>query len=147
VRWCWSGAALGAKIAAPDRDVVLVTGDGFYMFGEPLSVMLAAQHHRAPFLTLVMENRSYGTGTGALQRTYPEGVAVETGNYAGGVFDPAPDFAKLAEAAGGYGETVRTAEEVGPALRRGLEQVRKGIPAVIAAWLPTHVEEMKLPQS
>ena len=32
------------------------------------------------------------------------------------------------------------------ALERGLEQVRKGTPALIAAYLPTHVEEMKLRQ-
>ena len=29
------GAAFGAKLAAPERDVIAVTGDGFYMFGAP----------------------------------------------------------------------------------------------------------------
>ena len=65
-------------------------------------------------------------------------------NYDGGLFDPPPDIAKLAEAANGYGETVYEAEEVGPALRRGLEQVRNGTPAVIAAKIPTAVQEMSL---
>ena len=55
-----------------------------------------------------------------------------------------PDFAKLAEAANGYGETVTTAEEIGPALRRGLEQVRRGTPAVIAARIPTLPQEMAM---
>lgn len=138
------GAAFGAKLARPERDVVLTTGDGFFMFGTPLVALWCAAHYRAAFLTVVFVNRSYSTGTTNLKNIYPEGVAVETANYEGGLFDPPPDFAKLAEAANGYGETVQAPEEVGPALRRGLEQVRRGIPAVIAAYLPTLVEEMSL---
>ncbi len=139
-----SGAAFGAKLAKPESDVILATGDGYLMFGNPLSALWSAAHYKAPFLTVVFVNRSYSTGTTALRRAYPDGVAVRTGNYEGGLFDPPPDFAKLAEAANGYGETVREPEEVGPALRRGLEQVRKGSPALIAAVLPTLVEEMSL---
>lgn len=137
-----SGAAFGAKLAAPDRDVVLATGDGYFMFGTPLPALWCASHYKAPFLALVFVNRSYTTGTTGLRRSYPNGVAVRTENYEGGIFDPPPDFAKLAEAANGYGETVREPDEVGPALKRGLEQVRRGTPAVIAAYLPTLVEEM-----
>lgn len=57
-------------------------------------------------------------------------------DYEGGYFDPPMDFAKEAEAAGAYGENVREAAEIGPALRRGREQLRKGTPAVISVWLP-----------
>jgi acetolactate synthase-1/2/3 large subunit len=71
---------------------------------------------------------------------------VRTDNYEGGVFDPPPDFAKLAEAGNCYGQTVREPEEVGPARKRGREQVRKGTPAVVAAYLPTLVEEMSFAQ-
>lgn len=114
------------------------------MFGSPMMALWTANHHHAPFLTVVFVNRSYSTGTSGLKGTYPEGVAVETGNFEGGIFDPPPDFAKLAEAANCYGETVRDAEEVGPALRRGLDQVRRGTPALVAVMLPTLVEEMTL---
>ena len=41
---------------------------------------------------------------------------------------------------------MREPEEVGPALTRGLDQVRKGTPAVVAAYLPTLVEEMSFAQ-
>lgn len=139
-----SGAAFGAKLAKPDRDVVLATGDGFFMYGEPLSALWAAAHYKAAFLTVVFVNRCYSTGTTGLQRSFPEGYAVQTGNYEGGLFDPPPNFAKLAEAANGYGETVSEPEEVGSALRRGLAQVRNGVPAVIAATLPTLIEEAQL---
>ena len=139
-----SGAAFGAKVAKPNSDVILTSGDGYYMFGSPLAGLWAAGHHGAPYLTVVFVNGSYSTGTRGLKGTYPEGAAMRAENYDGGLFDPPPDFAKFAEAANGYGETVYEAEEVGPALRRGLEQVRNGTPALIAAKIPTAVQEMSL---
>jgi acetolactate synthase-1/2/3 large subunit len=58
------------------------------------------------------------------------------GGLEAGYFDPPIDFAKEAEAAGAYGENVKDPGEVAPALQRGLEQIRKGTPAVISVWLP-----------
>jgi acetolactate synthase-1/2/3 large subunit len=136
-----SGASFGAKIARPDRDVVFPTGDGYFMFGTPMPALWCANHYKAPFLSIVFVNKSYSTGTNGLRDTYPEGAAVSAGNYEGGVFDPPPNFAKLAEAANAYGELVTEPEEVGPALRRGLDQTRRGTPALIAVDLPTLVEQ------
>jgi len=126
-----SGAAFGAKLASPDSDVVLATGDGYFMFGTPMAAIWCASHYKAAFLTVVFVNRSYSTGTRALRRAYPEGVAVEIADYEGGLFDPPPDFAKLAEAGNGYGETVAEPEQLGPALKRGLEANGSGMPAII----------------
>lgn len=139
-----SAAAFGAKLAKPNSDVVLTSGDGYFMFGSPLAGLWAAGHHNAPYLAVVFVNGSYSTGTRGLKSSYPDGAAMRAENYDGGLFDPPPDFAKLAEAANGYGETVYEADEVGPALKRGLEQVRNGTPAVIAAKIPTLVQEMTL---
>ena len=136
-----TGAAFGAKTAAPDRDVVLVTGDGYFMFGSPLAALWSSGHYKTPFLTVVFVNKSYSTGTAGLDGAYPGGYAAAAG-YEGGLFDPPPDFAKLAEAANGYGESVTDAAEVGPALKRGLAEVRNGSPAVIAVQLPTLPDEL-----
>ena len=129
------GAALGMKIAAPDRDVVAVTGDGFYMFGTASAAIWSAAHYRAPFLSIVYQNRSYSTGVTRVARLYPDGYAAKSG-FEGGYFDPPMDFAKEAEAAGGWGENVRDPAEIEPAIRRGLQQVREGRPAVVSVWLP-----------
>jgi acetolactate synthase-1/2/3 large subunit len=139
-----AGAALGAKVAKPDVDVVMASGDGYFMFGTPLPALWCAGHYGVPYLSVILVNKSYSTGVGGLRNTYPEGVAVTTENYEGGVFDPPPNFAKLAEAANGYGETVSDPAELGAALRRGLEYTRQGTPALIAVDLPTLVEEQKL---
>jgi acetolactate synthase-1/2/3 large subunit len=131
-----SGAAFGAKLAAPARDVILASGDGFFIFGSPTAALWAARFHQAPFLSVIFVNGIYSTGTTLLRATYPDGYAVRANNYAGGSFDPAPDFAKLAESVNGYGENVTDTAEVLPALQRGLEHVRNGAPAVIAVRVP-----------
>jgi acetolactate synthase-1/2/3 large subunit len=128
------GAALGAKLAAPKRDVVAVTGDGFYLYANAASAIWSAAKYNAPYLTVVYQNRSYTTGTIALDQTYPGGYAAQSG-YEGGYLEPAVDFGKEAEAAGGYGETVRDPADLPAALRRGLDRVRGGQPAVISVWL------------
>lgn len=137
------GAAFGAKLARPDCDVVLTTGDGFFMFGTPLAALWCGGYHKAAFLSVVFVNKSYSTGVYGLQDHYPDGVAVRSGNYAGGLFDPPPNFAKLAETANGYGEVVTEPGQVEPALRRALDHTRKGTPALIAVDLPTLAEEPK----
>jgi acetolactate synthase I/II/III large subunit len=140
----WGAAALGAKLAPPDRDVILATVDGYFMFGTPMPALWTAAHYKAPFLTLVFVNRSYSTGTNGRRRTYPSGVAVRTENFEAGVFDPPPDFAKLAESANYYGETVREPDEVGPGAQKRSGTGAQRTPALVAAYLPTLVEEMSL---
>ncbi len=134
-----SGASFGAKIAAPDREIVLASGDGYFMFGTPMAALWAAGYHKAPYLSVVFVNGSYSTGTTGLKNLYPNGIAVNAGNFNGGVFDPPPDFARLAEAAGGYGAYVTETDQVGPALEEGLAQVRKGSPAVVAVRVPSPI--------
>jgi acetolactate synthase-1/2/3 large subunit len=132
-----SGAAIGAKLAAPDRDVILASGDGFFMFGTPMAALWAARFHKTPFLSVIFVNGTYSTGTTLLRAAYPEGFAARYNNYNGGCIDPVPDFAKLAETVDGYGENVDETAKVPEALKRGLDHVRNGTPAIIAIRVPT----------
>jgi acetolactate synthase-1/2/3 large subunit len=131
-----TGAAFGAKLAAPDKDVIAVSGDGFYMFGTPVHALWAARHYKAPFMAIVYQNRSYSTGTLRINAVYGKDTSYAAkADYDGGYFDPPIDFAKEAEAAGAYGENVTDSAQIEPALRRGLERIRNGQPAVISVWL------------
>ena len=132
-----SGAAVGAKLAAPDRDVILASGDGFFMFGTPMAALWAARFHKAAFLSVIFVNGTYSTGTTLLRASYPHGFAARFNNYTGGSIDPVPDFAKLAETVNGYGENVIETAAVPEALKRGLDHVRNGTPAIIAVRIPT----------
>jgi acetolactate synthase-1/2/3 large subunit len=129
------GAAFGAKLAARDRNVVAITGDGFYMFATAIQSLWSAAQYKAPYLTIVYQNRSYSTGTLRVSRSYPEGFAAKAG-YPGGYFEPPIDFAAEARSAGAYGANVTDPKEIGPALQRGMESVREGTSAVISVWLP-----------
>lgn len=129
------GAAFGAKLAAPDRDVVAITGDGFYMFATAVHSLWSAAHYGAPYLTIIYQNRSYTTGTLRVARNYPDGFAAKA-NYPGGYFDPPIDFALEAQAAGAYGENVIDPDQIEPAIRRGLDRIRAGQCAVISVRLP-----------
>ena len=134
----WSpGAAFGAKLAAPDRDVIAISGDGFYMFGTPIHALWSAAHYKAPFMAVVYQNRSYSTGVLRIASVYgrDDSYAAKA-DFDGGYFDPPIDFAKEAEAAGAYGENVTDPAEIAPALQRGLARIRAGVPAVISVWLP-----------
>jgi acetolactate synthase I/II/III large subunit len=128
------GAAFGAKLAAPNRTTVAITGDGFYMFGTSIHALWSAAQYNAPYLTIVYQNRSYSTGTLRVARTYPDGYAAKAG-YPGGYFEPPIDFANEARSAGAYGENVTDPSDIGPALQRGLESVRNGTSAVISVSL------------
>ena len=132
-----TGAAFGAKLAAPGKDVIAVSGDGFYMFGTPIHALWAARHYKAPFMAVVYQNRSYSTGTLRINAVYgaKDSYAAKA-DYDGGYFDPPIDFAKEAEAAGAYGENVTDSAQIEGALRRGLKAIREeGRPAVISVWL------------
>lgn len=51
------GAAIGAKLANPDKTVVAICGDGTFLFSIPSTVHWMARHYNAPFLTVIMNNR------------------------------------------------------------------------------------------
>ena len=132
----WSiGAAFGAKLGAPEKDIIACTGDGFYQYSTATAVIWAAVHYNAPFMAVVYQNRTYSTGTVNIDVVYPDGYARKAG-FEGGYFDPPIDFAKEAEAAGAHGENVIVASEVAPALRRAKDALRAGKPAIVSVWLP-----------
>ncbi len=121
------GAAFGAKLAAPDRMVVAITGDGFYMFATAIHSLWSAAQYNAPYLTIIYQNRSYSTGTLRVARTYPDGFAAKAG-YPGGYFDPPIDFAAEAISAGAYGENVTDPHEWVPLCIAGSRACAKAHP-------------------
>jgi acetolactate synthase I/II/III large subunit len=111
-------AAIGAKIAFPERMVVSMVGDGgFLMTGQEIAT---AFHHGVAPIVLVFNNQMYGTIRMHQERAYPARVS--------GTGLTNPDFAKFIEAFGGHGEVVTETGEFAPAFRRA---VASGRPALI----------------
>jgi acetolactate synthase-1/2/3 large subunit len=120
------GTALGVKLALPERVVACVVGDGAFHYTPIPAAFGLAQQYGIPILIVVCDNRGFESQTWNVRRYFPEGAAVRTGNWVGQPITPTPDYAKLAEAYGGYGERVRTPDELAPALERALNAVRAG---------------------
>lgn len=119
------GVALGVKLAEPERTVVALEGDGSFNYNPVPACLGLSQEYGLPFLTVVFDNQSYAAMK-QHARHYAEGWAVKGGKYYGVYMKPKPDYAKIAEAFGGFGETVEEPAEVKPALERAVEEMEKG---------------------
>jgi acetolactate synthase-1/2/3 large subunit len=126
------GMALGAKLAAPDRMMVQVVGDGSFYFNCPSSVFAAAKQYKLPFLSIVLDNTGWSAVKESTLRVIPDGKAKETKEFEAEL-SPDVDFAKVGEAFGAYGEKVRDPAEVPAALKRCVDAVRGGRAAVLHA--------------
>ena len=114
--------AVAAKLLFPEREVIAFAGDGcFQMTGQEFGT---AMQHGANIIVLVINNGIYGTIRMHQEREYPGRVS--------GTDMVNPDFAALARAYGGHGETVRTTDEFAPAFERARQA---GKPAIIEILL------------
>ncbi|MDH4147334.1 MAG: thiamine pyrophosphate-requiring protein [Acidimicrobiia bacterium] len=119
-----TGAALGAKLAAPERTVVACIGDGSYLFGAPSTAHWLSRKMDLPVLYLVWNNAQWGAVRGATRMVYPNGWAVKTGDFPFSDLGPALDLEMICQSAGGYGERVEDPAEVPAALERALKAVQ-----------------------
>ncbi len=111
-------AAVGAKRVYPNRMVVSFSGDGcFLMTGQEFAT---AVQYDLPIIAIVIDNRSYGTIRMHQERRFPGRVSATDLR--------SPDFAALARAYGGHGETVERTQDFPPAFERA---VASGQPALI----------------
>ena len=117
------GAALGAKLARPDRLVICTLGDGSHLFGNPVALHHAAAAHKLPVLFVIMNNSMWGAVRRATQGMYPEGEAMRSNKPPLIDLDELPAFEQVCAAAGGYGERVEDPAALPAALDRALHAV------------------------
>jgi acetolactate synthase-1/2/3 large subunit len=116
-------AALGVKIAQPERFVLALVGDG--AFSSHMSVVATAMEAEIPVVWVVMDNAAFGTIAGLEKAHY--------GWAFGNLFESEGkeyrvSYAEVARACGAQGVFIREANELGPALR---EALASGIPTVV----------------
>jgi thiamine pyrophosphate-dependent acetolactate synthase large subunit-like protein len=117
--------ALGVKHAAPRRPVIATIGDGAFHYNPVVACFGASQELELPITVVLFDNAGYLSQKNDVVNHYPQGWAVRSGRFAGTAITPRPEYAKLAEAYGGYGEKVTSPREVAAALQRGMEQAQK----------------------
>ncbi|MFC4503380.1 MULTISPECIES: thiamine pyrophosphate-dependent enzyme [Streptomyces] len=123
--------ALGVKLAARERPVVLTIGDGAFAYNPVIPSYDASKAYELPVLIVVFNNRVYKSMNLNHRRFYPEGAAAETGEWLGTDLRRLPRLAAFAEPFGMHTETVDDPEALGPALVRALKSVAEGTTAVV----------------
>src|ERR1700759_926015 len=105
---------VGAKVACPDKQVIVVHGDG--SLGLNVMELDTAIRHKIPLLVVVSLN---GGWTGDPKREKPGRDLGYT------------RYDKICEALGGYGEYITQAEDITPALERAQRKVDEGMVALV----------------
>ena len=110
--------AMAAKLARPDRQVMLLSGDG--AFGFSAMEFDTMVRHRIPVVCVVGNNGIWGLEKHPMQNMLGMSIAADLA--------PHTRYDKVVEALGGYGEMVERPEEIRPALERAFAS---GLPACI----------------
>ena len=122
-----SPAALGAKVAAPDRVVVSLIGDGG--FGQNPACLATAAIENIPAIFVIMNNHAFGTIAG-LEKAHYDTTFGTLFEKDGETYSP--DFAAIARAYGVEGIRIESAAEFKPALEKAIASNK---PCVIDVWM------------
>jgi thiamine pyrophosphate-dependent acetolactate synthase large subunit-like protein len=126
-------AAVGAALAnkALGRFSVNIQCDGDFMYAN--GALWTAAHHRVPLLTVMHNNRGYGQETMLVQGlSNRRNRGIDTARIGTEINDPPIDYAKLAEGMGVWSAgPITDPAQLAPALKRAVEVVRKGQPALV----------------
>ena len=127
------GISLGVALAHRDagRLVVDMQPDGDLMFDA--GALWVAAKHRIPMLAVMYNNRAYyNDWEHQLRMARQRGTPVERAHIGMDLDGPPVDFAGLARSMGWYAEgPVAHGRDIGPALRRAIERVKAGQPALV----------------
>ncbi|MGF1717257.1 acetolactate synthase 2 catalytic subunit [Photobacterium chitinilyticum] len=105
-------AAMGAKVARPDDESILISGDGSFMMN--VQELGTLKRKQIPVKMVLINNQRLGM-VRQWQSLFFDGRHSET------ILDDNPDFVTLASAFGIPGKTITTKAEVEPALKEMLE--------------------------
>ena len=117
------GAAVGAKLAAPDKLVIAAIGDGSYYFGNPAAAHYCARAYDLPVLYIILDNSAWGAVRRSVRDMYPDGKAVRSNEMPLTSLEPMVAFDQVCEASGGYGERVEDPAQLPEALARAVNAV------------------------
>jgi acetolactate synthase-1/2/3 large subunit len=119
------GAALGAKLASPDKSVICAVGDGAYMFGNPTAAHYVSEAMKLPILFVIANNARWAAVHRSDAVDLPEGIRRGKRTPPFATLEPSPRFEHVVKASGGHGERVSEPKELMPALERAMKVVRE----------------------
>jgi acetolactate synthase-1/2/3 large subunit len=124
------GLALGHKLAAPDRLVVSVIGDGSFLYNPLTQCLALSQKAELPVLVVIFNNGGYRAMKEEHHSYYPEGVA-KAKDHSYGFATTGFEYSELVKPFGGAGARVDTPADLKPALERCAAAVKDGHTAIL----------------
>jgi len=118
-------AALGAKLAQPERTVVAAMGDGCHLFANPVACHQLAEALGLPILSLVFNNGIWNAVRRSVLAMHPDGHAARANRMPVTALDPSPDFAAIARAGRTWARRIDHGAELAAALAEALAVVRE----------------------
>lgn len=112
-----SAAILGAKLAAPDKKVITLIGDGG--FGTNPSVLATAVEQNIPVVWVIMNNNAFGTIAGLTAGAYDHTFGTEFYTPDGESYNP--DWSEVAKAYGVKAKKITTADEFKDVFKEALD--------------------------
>jgi acetolactate synthase-1/2/3 large subunit len=128
------GNALGVKLAAKDRPVVLLIGDGSFLYNPIVQALGSSKRHNLPITIIVFNNKKYEAMRLGHVHHYPDGASASA-NHHFGVTIEGPDYEQLGSHFGFHGQRVDKAGELANALKAALAANTAGRTAIINAVL------------
>jgi len=124
------GIALGTKLGARQRPVVLLIGDGSFLYNPVLPALTFSKDQECPLLVVILNNNNYEVMRRTHLEWYPSGVAASEKMFYG-VHINGPDYSMVARLTGGHGERVVQPADLKNALARGLASMQAGDTAIV----------------
>jgi acetolactate synthase I/II/III large subunit len=124
------GIALGMKLAARDRPVALLIGDGGFLYNPVIQALGASKQHNLPILIVVFNNKAYMAMEKGHVHHYPDGAAEGAKMHLGSRLD-GPDYAELGLHFGLHGERVEDPAKLKGALQSAMKKVQEGTTAIL----------------
>jgi acetolactate synthase-1/2/3 large subunit len=124
------GTALGIKLAARARPVVLLVGDGSFLYNPIIQALGASKRHALPVIIVVFNNKKYQAMKGGHIHHYPDGASANADLYYGVTID-GPNYDELGSHFGFHGRRVEQPGDLKGALHEALSAVKNGRTAIL----------------
>jgi acetolactate synthase-1/2/3 large subunit len=128
------GTALGIKLASPERPVVLLVGDGSFLYNPIIQALGASKRHDLPIVIVVFNNKKYEAMRKGHVHHYPDGVSASENLHYGVTID-GPDYEQLGGHFGFHGARVEKTGELNEAVRGALAAAKDGRTAILNACI------------
>jgi acetolactate synthase I/II/III large subunit len=126
------GTALGIKLAARARPVVLLVGDGSFLYNPIIQALGASKRHELPIVIVIFNNKKYAAMRQGHVHHYPDGASVSENLHYGVTID-GPEYEQLGSHFGFHGRRVEKAAELNDAVKGALAAVKDGRTAILNA--------------